>query len=116
MILHRGAIHRVRLSPVEGHERQGQARPCLVMHRESLRAVGTAIVIPLTTQRPRAGYHLTVQLPAGTGGNPVECWARITQIRTVSAARCQTPALGQLSEAQLATLKAALIAVLDLTL
>lgn len=114
MILHRGAIHRVRLSPGQGHEQQGQARPCLVIHRESLRQVGTAIVIPLTTQRPRAGYPLTVHLPAGTGGNPVECWARITQIRTVSAIRCQTPALGQLSEDQLASIKAALIEVLDL--
>ena len=115
MILHRGAIHRVRLSPAEGHEQQGQARPCLVIHRESLRQVGTAIVIPLTTQRPRAGYPLTVHLPAGTGGNPVECWARMTQIRTVSATRCQAPALGQLSEAQLTAIKAALIEVLDLT-
>src|SRR5215469_11683853 len=26
LILHRGAIHRVRLSPGEGHEQQGQAR------------------------------------------------------------------------------------------
>ena len=48
-MLHRGAMHRVRLSPGEGHEQQGQARPCLVVHRESLRQVGTAIVIPLTT-------------------------------------------------------------------
>jgi len=115
LILHRGAIHRVRLSPGEGHEQQGQARPCLIIHRESLRQVGTAIVIPLTTQRPRAGYPLTVYLPAGTGGNPVACWARITQIRTVSATRCQAPALGQLSEDQLASIKAAIIEVLDFT-
>jgi mRNA-degrading endonuclease toxin of MazEF toxin-antitoxin module len=54
-MLHRGAIHRVRLSPGEGHEQQGQARPCLVVHRESLRQVGTAIVIPLTTKRPVLG-------------------------------------------------------------
>jgi len=115
LILHRGAIHRVRLSPGEGHEQQGQARPCLIIHRESLRQDGTAIVIPLTTQRPRAGYPLTVHLPAGTGGNPVECWARITQIRTVSATRCQEPALGRLSEDQLVSIKAAVIEVLDLT-
>ena len=114
MILHRGAIHRVRLSPGEGHEQQGQARPCLVVHRESLRQVGTAIVIPLTTQRPRAGYPLTVHLPAGTGGNPVECWARITQIRTINATRCQEQAIGRLSEVELASVKAALIEVLDI--
>jgi mRNA interferase MazF len=116
LILHRGAIHRVRLSPGEGHEQQGLARPCLIVHRESLRHVGTAIVIPLTTQRPRAGYPLTVHLPAGSGGNPVECWARITQIRTVSATRCQEQAIGRLSEAELAPVKAALVEVLDLHL
>jgi len=114
LILHRGAIHRVRLSPGEGHEQQGVARPCLIVHRQSLRNVGTAIVIPLTTQRPRAAYPLTVYLPAGTGGNPVECWARITQIRTVSATRFQEQALGQLSETELAPIKTALIEVLDL--
>ena len=75
--------------------------------------VGTAVVIPLTTQRPRAGYPLTVHLPAGTGGNPVECWARITQIRTVSATRCQEQAIGRLSEVELTPIKAALIEVLD---
>jgi mRNA-degrading endonuclease toxin of MazEF toxin-antitoxin module len=114
LILHRGAMHRVRLSPGEGHEQQGLARPCLIVHRQSLRNVGTAIVIPLTTQRPRAGYPLTVYLPAGTGGNPVECWARVTQIRTVSAARFQEPAIGRLSEAELTPIKRALIEVLDL--
>ena len=114
MILHRGAIHRVRLSPGEGHEQQGRARPCLIVHRESLRQVGTAIVIPLTTQRPRAGYPLSVHLPAESGGNPVECWARITQIRTVSATRRQEQALGRFSEAELAPVKAALVEVLDL--
>lgn len=114
MILHRGAMHRVRLSPGEGHEQQGLARPCLIMHRQSLRNVGTAIVIPLTTQRPRAGYPLTVHLPAGTGGNPVECWARITQIRTVSANRFQEQEIGRLSEAELAPIKRALVEVLDL--
>ena len=114
MILHRGAMHRVRLSPGEGHEQQGLARPCLILHRQSLRNVGTAIVIPLTTQRPRAGYPLTVYLPAGTGGNPVECWARITQIRTVSATRFQEEAIGRFSEAELTPIKRALIEVLDL--
>ena len=114
MNLHRGAIHRVRLAPSEGREQRGDARPCLIVHRESLRAVGTAIVVPLTSQQPPAGFPLTVHLPAGTGGNPVECWAKITQIRVVSETRIQPDRLGRLSEEELAPLKAALRAVLDL--
>ncbi len=60
MILNRGAIHRVRLFPTEGREQQGTARPCLIVQRQALAKVGTAIVIPLTTQKPSAGYPLTV--------------------------------------------------------
>jgi mRNA-degrading endonuclease toxin of MazEF toxin-antitoxin module len=67
----------------------------------------------LSQRNARAGYLLTVHLPAGTGGNTIECWARITLIRTVSATRCQEQTLGRQSEAELVPIKAALIEVLD---
>lgn len=114
MILNRGAIHRVRLGPTEGHEQQGKARPCLIVHRQSLRNSGTAIVVPLTSKKPKAGFPLTVHLPISTGGNPVECWARITQIRVVDESRIQPELVGKLSEEDLQPIKEALIAVLDL--
>ncbi len=114
MILNRGAIHRVRLSPTEGHEQQGKARPCLIVHRQSLRNSGTAIVVPLTSSKPKAGFPLTVHLPPGTGGNRVECWARITQIRVVAESRIQPQLVGQLSEDEFQPVKDALTGVLDL--
>jgi mRNA-degrading endonuclease toxin of MazEF toxin-antitoxin module len=114
LILHRGEIYRVRLSPAEGREQYGEARPCLVVHRATLRNAGTAIVVPLTTQAPRAGFPLTVHLPAGAGGNPRESWAKITQIRVVAETRFIKPRLGELSEAELGPVKEALRAVLDL--
>lgn len=114
MIIHRGAIYRVRLSGAVGHEQQGEARPCLVVHRQSLRNAGTGIVIPLTSQKPAVGYPLVVHLPAGTGGNPKECWAKITQIRVVSESRFQEKVFWHLSPKELAPVQAALREVLDL--
>jgi len=114
LILNRGAIHRVRLSPTEGYEQQGAARPCLIVQRQALSKVGTAIVVPLTTQKPNVDYPLTVHLPAGTGGNPIECWAKITQLRVVAETRFQEQQLGLLSEEELEPIKSALLEVLDL--
>lgn len=114
MIIHRGAVYRIRLSPAEGREQQGEARPCLVVHRQSLARAGTGIVVPLTSQKPNAGYPLTVHLPAGTGGNPKTCWAKITQIRVVSESRFQEGVLWRLSLRELAPVEAALREVLDL--
>ena len=113
-MIHRGEVYRVRLSPVEGREQRGEARPCVVVHRESLRNAGTAIILPLTTKKPRASFPLTVHLPAGTGGNERESWAKVTQIRVVAESRFTEPRMGQLSEEELAPIKEALRAVLDL--
>lgn len=114
MILHRGDVYRIKLDPTEGKETQGQARPCVVVHRESLRNVGTAIVIPLTSQEPKAGFPLTVALAKGIGGTTKASWAKITQIRVVSEDRIQGSRLGQLSEEQLKEIKESLRLVLDL--
>lgn len=114
MILRRGEIHRVRMDPTEGHEQRGAARPCLVVHRDALRSAGTAIVVPLTTKAPRAGFPLTVHLPAGTGGNEVESWAKVTQIRVVAETRVLGPVLGLLTEAEFEPVKKALRLVLNL--
>ncbi len=114
MILHRGDLYRVRLNPTEGREQQGAARPCVVVHRESLRNAGTAIVVPLTTQKPKASFPLTVHLPAGVGGNERECWAKVTQVRVVSESRFVEPRLGKLTEEDLVPIKEALRLILDI--
>jgi mRNA interferase MazF len=114
MILHRGDIYRIKLDPTEGKKMRGQARPCVVIHRESLRNVGTAIVILLTSQEPKAGFPLTVALPKNTVGITKTSWAKITQIRVVSEDRFQGVRLGHLNEAELDEIKEALRLVLDL--
>lgn len=107
-------MYRIRLSPVEGHEQQGEARPCLVVHRQSLCNAGTGIVIPLSSKKPPVGYPLVVHLPAGTGGNPKECWAKITQIRVVSESCFQEKILWHLSPQELMPIQLALREILDL--
>ena len=114
MILERGAVHRVRLDPTEGLEQRGMARPCLIIQRNSLRNSGTAIVLPLTSQKPKADFPLTVHLKAGTGGNQIECWARITQIRVVNETRIEATKLAQLNELELESIKNALREILDI--
>ena len=86
MILNRGAIHRVKLSPTAGREQQGIARPCLIAQTQSLQNCGTAIVIPLTSQKPSV----------------------------VDESRIQAELLGKLSEEELEPIKQALKLVLNL--
>jgi len=114
VILRRGEVYRVRLNPTEGHEQQGQARPCLIVHRDSLKNAGTAIVVPLTTKKPRAVFPLSVHLSAGTGGLTKENWAKITQIRVVAETRFLKSPLAKLSELEMQQVKEALRLVLDL--
>jgi mRNA interferase MazF len=46
---------------------------------------GTVIAVALTSQEPRAGYPLTLELTATK--LPKRSWVRISQIRTLSADR-----------------------------
>jgi len=114
LILNCGAIHRINLSPTTGREQRGMARPCLIIQSQMLQNCGTAIVIPLTSQKPTARFPLTAHLPSGTGGNQIECWAKITQIRVIDESRIQPELIGQLSEEELKPIKRALKLVLNL--
>ncbi len=107
-------IHRINLSPTTGHEQRGTARPCLIVQSQMLQNCGTAIVIPLTSQKPVARFPLTVHLPSGTGDNEIECWAKVTQIRVIDESRIQSKLIAQLSEEELKPIKQALKLVLSL--
>lgn len=81
----RGAIHWADLDPTLGHERAGR-RPVLILSEDTFNArSGTAIAIALTSQEPRAGFPLTLEI-SGTG-LPKRSWAKISQIRTLSTQR-----------------------------
>jgi mRNA interferase MazF len=80
----RGEIRWGDLNPVRGHEQAGQ-RPVLVLSHDVFNErSGTVIAVALTSQEPRAGYPLTLEL---TGKLPKRSWVKISQIRTLSTER-----------------------------
>lgn len=70
---------------MRGHEQAG-ARPVLVLSHDVFNErSGTVIAIALTSQEPRAGFPLTLELTAAR--LPKRSWAKISQIRTLSTER-----------------------------
>jgi mRNA interferase MazF len=70
---------------VPGHEQAGE-RPVLVLsHNVFNERSGTVIAVALTSQEPRAGFPLTMEIRAGE--LPKRSWVKIGQIRTLSTER-----------------------------
>jgi mRNA interferase MazF len=81
----RGDIVWADLNPVKGREQAGR-RPVLVLSHDIFNErSGTVIAVALTSQPPRAGFPLTLELKAR--GLPKRSWAKISQIRTLSVER-----------------------------
>ncbi len=81
----RGEIRWADLDPTRGHEQAGQ-RPVLVLSHEVFNErSGTVIAVALTSQAPRAGFPLTLELM--TSRLPKRSWVKISQIRTLSTER-----------------------------
>jgi len=81
----RGEIRWADLNPVRGHEQAGE-RPVLVLSHDVFNErSGTVIAVALTSQEPRAGFPLTMEIKAQ--GLPKRSWAKISQIRTLSTDR-----------------------------
>jgi mRNA interferase MazF len=94
----RGEIRWGDLSPVRGHEQAG-LRPVLVLSHDVFNdRSGTVIAVALTSQRPRAGFPLTLESHAE--GLPKRSWIKISQIRTLSVERIGRR-LGQASPEEL---------------
>lgn len=84
----RGDIVWADLDPTQGHEQSGQ-RPVLVLSHDIFNErSGTVIAVALTSQRPRAGFPLTLEL--SDAKLPKQSWAKISQIRTLSTKRLGT--------------------------
>ena len=81
----RGDILWAELNPVRGHEQAGH-RPVVVISHEVFNArSGTVIAMVITSQPPRAGFPLTLEL---TGAKlPKRSWVKISQVRTLSVER-----------------------------
>ncbi len=81
----RGDIIRADLNPLRGREQAGQ-RPVLVLSHDVFNErSGTVIAVALTSQPPRAGFPLTLELRSK--GLPKRSWVKISQVRTLSVAR-----------------------------
>ncbi len=81
----RGEIYWADLNPAQGREQAG-FRPVLVLSQEVFnRRSETVIAMAITSQPQKAGFPLTLALPAGIVPKP--SWVKISQIRTISVDR-----------------------------
>lgn len=81
----RGEVRWADLNPVRGHEQAGE-RPVLVLSHDVFNErSGTVIAVALTSQEPRAGYPLTLELTSAK--LPKRSWVKTSQIRTLSTKR-----------------------------
>ena len=95
----RGEVRWADLNPVRGHEQAGQ-RPILILSHDVFNdRSGTVIAVALTSQEPRAGYPLTLELT--TPKLPKRSWFKTSQIRTLSTERIGKR-LGRASDEELA--------------
>lgn len=81
----RGDIRWADLNPVRGREQAGR-RPVLILSRDVFNdRSGTVIVVALSSQPPRAGFPLTLELESTR--LPKRSWVKISQIRTLAVER-----------------------------
>jgi mRNA interferase MazF len=73
------------LNPVIGSERAGLRPVVVISHDVFNERSETVIAVALTSQEPRAGFPLTLEITSVK--LPKRSWAKISQIRTLSVAR-----------------------------
>jgi len=91
----RGDIVWADLDPARGSEQAGH-RPIVILSEDVFNArSGTVIALAITSQPPRAGFPLTLELTEAK--LPQRSWAKISQVRTLAVERigkkigCVTP-------------------------
>jgi mRNA interferase MazF len=79
-------VYYAELDPTVGHEQAGR-RPVLVLSDDRFNArSGTAIVMPLTSQKPRAPYPFSIELGV-VNVERVVSYIKPGQVRTLSTER-----------------------------
>lgn len=81
----RGDVVWADLSPATGRQQAGSRPVVILSHDVFNERSGTVIAVALTSQEPRAGFPLTVELAATR--MPKRSWVRVSQIRTLSVER-----------------------------
>jgi mRNA interferase MazF len=82
----RGDIVWADLNPVRGHEQAGQRPVVVLSHDVFNERSGTVIAMAITSQAQRAGFPLTLEMPAELGLTK-RAWVKISQVRTLSTKR-----------------------------
>jgi mRNA interferase MazF len=97
----RGEIYWADLDPTVGSEQAG-LRPVVVLSNDifNLRS-STVIAMALTSQQPRAGFPLTLEIRSVS--LPKRSWVKLSQIRTLAAQRL-CGRLGRMTADELAKL------------
>ena len=81
----RGEVYWADLNPVRGREQAG-LRPVLILSHDLFnRKSETVIAMAITSQPQKAGFPLTLELPAEMLPKP--SWVKISQIRTIPVDR-----------------------------
>lgn len=81
----RGDIYWADLDPTRGHEQSG-SRPVFVLSHEVFnQRSGTVIAVAITSQPPRVGFPLTLEIQSTR--LPKQSWVKIGQIRTLTIER-----------------------------
>jgi mRNA interferase MazF len=78
----RGDIRWADLDPTRGDEQAGRRPVLVISHDVFNQRSGTVIALAMTSQEPRAGFPLTLELRGA--GLPKRSWVKIAQIRTLS--------------------------------
>lgn len=95
----RGEVRWADLNPTRGHEQAGE-RPVLVLSHDVFNdRSGIVIAVALTSQEPRAGFPLTLELRSAK--LPKRSWVKTGQIRTLSTDRIGKR-LGRVADEELA--------------
>ena len=99
MRIRRGEIRWAELDPARGREQAGR-RPVLILSHDVFNErSGTVIAVALTSQPPRAGFPLTLELTSAA--LPKQSWVKISQIRVLAVERIGD-LLGEASPEELA--------------
>ena len=81
----RGDIRWADLEPAVGNKQKGR-RPVVVLSQDVFNdRSGTVIAMALTSQEPRAGFPLSLEL--SSRHLPKRSWVKISQVRTLSGKR-----------------------------
>ena len=111
----RGSIYFVDLNPTKGREQTGR-RPVLVVSTDAInrQPLVVTVVVGTDAKNVRRDYPVNVRVPAAESGLPHDTVFLCFQIRSLDPARFPTTPVGQLPQARMGEVAAAMRIVLEL--